>query len=180
MLIKYIIDDAVIVFHKTKDPFGGLSNMAAGYPITIGDTTYRTLEALYQACKFVNYPEIRRKIVNNPSPFGAKLHSRANSGFVRIDWDAIKVPVMCWCLNMKLHQNMEKFGGLLKSTGVKTIIEYSRNDSFWGAVSHSPDVLQGSNILGQLLMNLRKTLDDNTFTPPDYLDHIPFDVVEVR
>ncbi len=173
MLTKYVIDDSIITFCKTKDPFGGLSNMAAGYPITIGDMTYRTSEALYQACKFLNYPEIRRRIVNERSPIAAKMCSRANADLVRLDWNAIKIPVMRWCLEMKLHHNMVKFGDLLLSTGTKTIVEYSRNDLFWGAVLYVPGVLQGSNILGKLLMDLRVILNTGTFISPDPINYIP-------
>jgi hypothetical protein len=53
---KYLANDS-ITFKKTKDPFGGLSNMAAGYLIKINRVPILTTEALYQACRFPALPE---------------------------------------------------------------------------------------------------------------------------
>lgn len=49
-----------IVFRKTKELFGGLSNMVGGYPISINDINIRTIEALYQACRYQSHPEIQQ------------------------------------------------------------------------------------------------------------------------
>ncbi len=50
-LRTYNRDDCV-VFCKTNEKFGGLSNMAPGFPLRINDVDFRTSEALYQACRF--------------------------------------------------------------------------------------------------------------------------------
>lgn len=167
VLIKHAIGPDTIVFHKTKEKFGGLSNMAAGYPIYIDDVHFKTSEALYQSCKFPNYPDICNDIINAASPIGAKMIARKNASYIINEWEYIKIPVMQWCLEMKLAQNMETFGGLLRSTGTHPIIEYSRNDSFWGAKHYSVGVLEGSNVLGQLLMILRQNLLANKFLEPN-------------
>ena len=41
----------VVVVYKTKEVFGGLSNMASGYPLQINGVCILTTEALYQACR---------------------------------------------------------------------------------------------------------------------------------
>ena len=52
-----------IVFRKTKEAFGGLSNMAPGFPIKIGEIEIGTSEALYQACRFPHSEDIQRMII---------------------------------------------------------------------------------------------------------------------
>ena len=45
-----------VVFRKTAEAFGGLSNMAAGFPLKVNGVSVRTSEALYQACRFPHRP----------------------------------------------------------------------------------------------------------------------------
>jgi predicted NAD-dependent protein-ADP-ribosyltransferase YbiA (DUF1768 family) len=66
----YLATDSV-VFKKTKEAFGGLSNMAAGYPIKINRVPILTSEALYQACRFPLLPEIQQLILDAKSPMAA-------------------------------------------------------------------------------------------------------------
>jgi predicted NAD-dependent protein-ADP-ribosyltransferase YbiA (DUF1768 family) len=40
------------VFCSIDDPFGGLSNMARGFPLVFEDHNYRTCEHLYQSLRF--------------------------------------------------------------------------------------------------------------------------------
>ena len=44
----YLLEECV-TFRKTREEYGGLSNMASGYPIYIGKKKILTSEALYQA-----------------------------------------------------------------------------------------------------------------------------------
>jgi hypothetical protein len=48
----------------------------------------------------------------------------------------------------------------LRCTGHKDIVEKSHKDKFWGAVpqNNNADLLEGENILGKLLMELREEL----------------------
>jgi len=146
-------------FRKTKEAFGGLSNMASGFPIVINNTNILSSEALYQALRFPLLPELQRKIINEKSPMSAKMVSKpyrlTNS---REDWDSVRVEIMYWCLKIKLAQNFESFGKLLESTGDKPIVEDSNKDRFWGAVKEKDDEtsLRGVNALGRLLMKLRE------------------------
>ena len=45
-----------VVFLKTSEAFGGLSNMAPGFPLCVNGIAIRTSEALYQACRFPHVP----------------------------------------------------------------------------------------------------------------------------
>src|SRR5580698_6088491 len=146
------------VFSKTKEGFGGLSNMAAGFPIRVNDVRILTSEALYQACRFPHLPQVQRLIIEQLSPMTAKMKSKPYRKDSRPDWDRVRVKVMRWCLRVKLAQNWSDFSRLLLSTGDRPIVEESRKDDFWGAkvVSGDTDTLVGTNALGRLLMELRE------------------------
>jgi type I restriction enzyme S subunit len=145
-----------IVFRKTKEAFGGLSNMAGGFPLVLCNVKIRTSEALYQACRFPHRPEIQRLIIQQQSPMTAKMRCKPYVSESRSDWNQIRVRVMRWCLRVKLVQNWQHFGDLLLSTAELPIVEESRRDAFWGARPVGSDKLVGMNVLGRLLMELRE------------------------
>lgn len=149
--------DEAIVFRKTGEEFGGLSNMAPGYPITLLGQHIRTSEALYQACRFPHLPDVQRMILAETSPMTAKMRSKPYRGDSRPDWDVVRVPIMKWCLRVKLANNWSKFSTLLLRTGDRAIVEDSRKDDFWGA-KPAAELLEGRNVLGRLLMELRTQL----------------------
>lgn len=151
----------VVSFLKTKEAFGGLSNMAAGYPITLYGIRCRSSEHLYQALKFPEHPELQSQILSVASPMGAKMVAKKHRKLIRPDWEEIKLPVMAYCLRAKLSTNSEAFGDLLRSTGDADIVEISsKHDTYWGCVPQG-DVLVGHNHLGVLLTNLRDGLVDS-------------------
>lgn len=145
----------VLSFAKTTDKFGGLSNMAPNYVLFINEINVPNTESLYQACKFSLYPEIQRLIIEERNPMNAKRISRQYQAYVRSDWEQIKISVMEWCLKLKLLQNWDKFGGLLRESGSSVIVEYSTKDDLWGAMPKNDDILVGQNVLGRLLMKMR-------------------------
>jgi len=147
-----------VVFRKTAERFGGLSNMAPGFPLVVNGIHIRTSEALYQACRFPHLPDVQRLVIGQGSPMAAKMRSKPYRKQSRPDWDAVRVKVMRWCLRIKLAQNLEKFGALLKSTGDRPIVEESVKDDFWGAHPREDGRLVGGNVLGRLLMELRGEL----------------------
>lgn len=144
-----------ITFRKTSEAFGGLSNMAPGFPIIISNVKILTAEALYQACRFPRYPELQRNIIAQHSPMYAKDLSRKYNHLTRSDWEDVRIKVMRWSLRAKLVCNWEKFGDLLKCTGNKNIVEDSSRDVFWGAAKKGDSYI-GVNVLGRLLMELRE------------------------
>lgn len=159
---KYFYETS-ITFCKTKEANGALSNMAGGYPIRMGDKTVRTSEHLYQTLKYTDHPDIQNGIIAIPSPMAAKWYAnRFKTTHIRKDWDYIKVPVMEWCLNLKLLNNLDTFGKLLTSLDdTKDIVEYSKKDDFWGAKPIDEKTLVGGNNLGRLLWVLMKKYKSN-------------------
>ena len=159
LLRTYARDECAIVY-KTREAFGGLSNMAAGYPLQVNGADVLTSEALYQACRFPGDPEVQQEIIRQHSPMTAKMVSRQHHQKTRPDWDAVRPKVMRWCLRVKLAQHYEAFGQLLLSTGHRPIVEQSRKDDYWGAklAGDAGDTLIGQNVLGRLLMELREEL----------------------
>jgi type I restriction enzyme, S subunit len=147
-----------VLFMRTKERFGGLSNMAGGYPLSISSIHIPTSEALYQACRFPHKPELQKIIIGQKSPMTAKMKSKPYRKDSRPDWDSVRVDIMWWCLRVKLAQHWEEFGDLLLSTGGNPIIEESYKDQFWGAKPVDKEMLVGINVLGQLLTMLREQL----------------------
>ncbi len=145
----------VISFRKTSEPFGGLSNMAAGFSLNINGTIIPTAEHLYQACRFPNNPEIQEAIISEPSPMKAKWISRKYIDHSRSDWNTVRVKIMKWCLRIKLSQNWEKFSEVLSQTENKPIVEFTHKDKLWGATQEGENYV-GTNALGRLLMELRE------------------------
>lgn len=147
----------VSVFCKVNEKFGGLSNMSNAFPVSVNGYDIANTEALYQACRFPDHPEIQNEIILLKSPMGAKMKSKRYRLNTRADWDAHRIEIMWWCLRVKLAQNGHRLGEILESTGDMPIVERSHKDRFWGAVIHKEDesMLSGMNVLGQLLMQLR-------------------------
>ena len=147
-----------VVFRITKERFGGLSNMASGFPLEVNGVRVWSSEALYQACRFPHLPKVQEVIVRERSPMTAKMRSKPYRKDSRPDWEKIHVTVMKWCLRVKLAQNWVTFGDLLLSTGDCPIVEESKRDKFWAAEPLDDGTLVGGNVLGRLLMELREEL----------------------
>lgn len=146
------------VFRKTAEAFGGLSNMAPGYPVRINGVRILTVEALYQACRFPHLPEVQRTIIAQTSPMTAKMVGKPYRNDSRTDWDRVRVKIMRWVLRLKLTMHWKPFSTLLLSTGDMSIVEDSRKDDFWGALPNENGTLVGMNVLGRLLMELREEI----------------------
>jgi ribA/ribD-fused uncharacterized protein len=172
----YAIDECVS-FRKTDEEFGGLSNMAGGYSIVVNGIFIRTSEALYQALRFTDYPDIQKEIIEQKSPMTAKMVSKKyRNEKTRSDWDVKRVAIMKWCLRVKLIQNLDSFGELLLRSEDKPIVEESRKDQFWGAKRLNDEMLEGTNALGRLLMELRDVYKQGQFeiVPPPNISNFRF------
>lgn len=166
-----------IVFRKTNESFGGLSNMAPGFPLVINGIKILTSEALYQACRFPHLPEVQKLIVDQKSPMTAKMKSKPYRARTRPNWDNDRILIMRWCLRVKLLQNWDKFHPLLLATNNLPIVEESKKDDFWGAKPIDTDLLFGVNALGRLFMELREEFKDIsegklTLNPPNLNDFV--------
>jgi ribA/ribD-fused uncharacterized protein len=146
-------------FQKVDTEWGGLSNMKGiVYPLLVNKRRILTSEALYQACRFPDFPEIQEEIIKQKSPMAAKMKSKPHRlKCTRADFEEEKVAIMYWCLRVKLACNPNGFGHLLKKSGTKPIVEVSHKDKFWGTMvsKTNSNELEGINVLGQLLMELR-------------------------
>jgi len=154
---SYSRRDAV-VFYKTKEQWGELSNMASGFPLVVCGTVWPSSEALYQACRFPHLPDVQQDIARQTSGMAAKMKSKPHRSATREDWLRIRVRVMRWVLRVKLAQHMKRFGGVLLATGDAPIVERSTKDRYWGAEESRDGTLEGQNVLGRLLMELREEL----------------------
>jgi ribA/ribD-fused uncharacterized protein len=145
----------VVFFRTTTGEFGPLSNMAPDFPIFVMGVRVPTAEALYQACRFPDDPDVQRVIIDQMSPMTAKMKSKKYRERTRRDWEDVRVNVMRWCLRIKLQNNWSTFGNVLERTGERQIVEESTKDDFWGAKPQADGTLSGMNVLGRLLMELR-------------------------
>ncbi len=164
--LKTYKEDECCVFRKTKELYGGLSNMASGYPLIVNDVQILSSEALYQACRFPHLPDIQKKIIKQKSPMSAKMVCGSFKSESRDDWDDARIKIMRWCLKVKLAQNFTEFGKLLESTFDKPIVEDSIKDDFWGTIRKKKEgnVLTGTNALGRLLMELRQFYNEKRYS----------------
>src|SRR6266508_6146728 len=93
---------SAVVFFRTKEAFGGLSNMAGGFPLSVNGVRIATSEALYQACRFPHRSEVQRLVIEQTSPMTAKMKTKPYRDDTRPDWDRVRVKIMRWCLRVKL------------------------------------------------------------------------------
>lgn len=170
-------------FQKVDTEWGGLSNMKGIiYPLLVNKRRILTSEALYQACRFPDFPEIQEEIIKQKSPMAAKMKSKPyRLKCTRDDFEEEKVAIMYWCLRVKLACNPNGFGHLLKKTGTRAIVEVSHKDLFWGTkedISNSNTII-GVNVLGQLLMELRSFYLENQVSKA-YLTVEPIDITNFK
>jgi len=158
------------VFRKTDERYGGLSNMAPGFPLVVNRVRIWTAEALYQSCRFPAAPQVQEIIISERSPMTGKMKSKRFRNLTRPDWEHVRVRIMRWCLRIKLAQNWNRFGELLLMTGDMPIVEESSKDKYWGAMRDAEGHLVGANVLGRLLMELREELRNDR---GENLKHIP-------
>ena len=155
-----------IAFTKVKLPFGWMSNMSP-HPITVGDLTWRTAEALFQACRFAFNDPIRLEIHSQTSPMAAKMVAKKEvARMVVVPQSSDDLGLMELVLRLKLqaHPNLAEE---LKATGKALIIEDCSkrphgSGLFWGAekVTNEDGTIwwRGSNNLGHLWDKLRTEL----------------------
>lgn len=72
------IQNRVVSFLKSEGEFGGLSNLAEGYPLLINGVSVTSSEHLYQALKFPDHPEIQGRILKAGTPAEAVKIASSN------------------------------------------------------------------------------------------------------
>lgn len=151
----------VVAFKRTKEKWGELSNMAGGFPVVVNGIQIKSVEALYQACRFPDMPEVQERILQQSSPMTAKMVGKPFREYTRKDWDDVRIKIMKWALRVKLAQNWEHFSSVLIESSNMPIVELSNKDDFWGAKPTEEGIYVGVNALGRLLMQLREQINNN-------------------
>ena len=134
------------------DSFSGKYSFLSNFyhaPIQYGGRTYPTTEHLFQALKSLDDLD-REMISRQATPGNAKRVGRRVK--LRADWEQVKVQVMYLCLQRKFdtHADLRK---QLLDTGDAVLVEGNNwQDTFWGVCNG-----EGQNMLGELLMKLRKS-----------------------
>jgi len=168
-----------VVFRKTTEQWGGLSNMCAGFDLVVNNVRIQSSEILYQACRFPHHPSLQLEILSESNPMMAKRIARKNTHLTREGWDSNRISIMKWAVFSKLCQNWDSFYLLLDSTGDKFIVEHSEKDIFWGARKEK-DSFYGVNALGRILMltrNVARTNGNTAFSAIQPLKIPQFDLL---
>ena len=80
---------------------------------------------------------------------------------MRADWDSVKDDVMYKCLKVKFsHEHNPELYEKLRATGKAQIIEHTTKDRYWGDGGDGGDGSKGKNRLGELLMKIRKEMEE--------------------
>jgi len=134
-----------------------LSNFAHS-PITFEGKTWSTIEHIFQAEKTLD-ENAREQI--RLSPTAGKAKHMGKRVRLRPDWERIKKEVMLKCVRLKFRQNPELKEKLLNTKDAVLIEGNTWHDNIWGDCSCSKCLnIKGNNLLGQILMQVRKELTE--------------------
>jgi hypothetical protein len=144
-----------IKFYSTADEYGEFSNFAP-FPIRLKNRTWPTTEHYFQAQKFAGTDDPHADAIRKAgSPMIAARMGRDRKRRLRRDWESAKVSVMREALAAKFDQHPH-LRDLLLSTGDAKLVEHTDHDDYWGDGGDG----SGRNMLGQLLMEIRRRLRD--------------------
>ena len=116
--------------------------------------TYPTVEHAFQAAKTFDAEE-RAGIRANANPVIAKRKGRRVT--LRADWETAKRDIMRGLLRLKFSN--EDMRERLLQTGEEELVEGNRwHDKYWGRCLCAKCGNTGQNVLGELLMQVRREL----------------------
>ncbi len=168
---KYYLNQ-VISFSDPNETWGDLSNLSAVYPVVLNGRVWESIESLYHALGFSQFPEVQQQIFSSGKGLKAKEIKNRWKKKRRPDWQDIKVYVMEYCVILKMSLHKSKFENILYQTKKKPLVEVSKDDSFWAAIPDRSISLNsdlacsdyqnltatGVNMVGQVLMKVRELL----------------------
>ena len=171
----YPIAESVAI-RKVQDEWGLFCNFAPT-PLVVDGVTFASSEELFQLMKFKE-PEVVRRIragitMSGKSSHQVKMTAKSyEKDYRRPDWGQM---VVKYCLTVKYEQ-CDEFRSLLENTKGKYIVEDQtsmpkKNPDAWG-VKAVRDNYVGPNLLGSLLMELRKNGTLKYDLPDDAFDFI--------
>ncbi|CAF1048922.1 unnamed protein product [Adineta steineri] len=149
------MSDTSIYFYRRNEPFGEFSNFYIS-PIELDGYTWPTTEHYFQAQKYISNETHFQNILQLATPREAFAYVRTHKSARRPDWDDVKDEIMFKACLAKFQQH-PKLKELLLSTGDRTIVEHTTNDSYWADGGDGT----GRNQLGITLMKVRHNLKDN-------------------
>lgn len=127
---------------------------------------FKNTEALYQAARFPDHPDIQLIIQDCHSGMLSKMKVKKYKRYTRKDWDSIRESVMRYCLELKLYQS-PPLRRLLLSSDQMPIVEISHNDQFWGTLEEKDERgrltgnLIGQNVLGEMWNDIKVNIMQN-------------------
>lgn len=114
--------------------------------------------------------EVRRQILNEYHPRKQKQLGQRVRGFNHALWDSHRFDIVLTGNRLKFQQNFELLSQL-RATSDKILVEASPQDRIWGigldaenAQRTPQEKWPGMNLLGQVLMSVRRELGDCNFT----------------
>ena len=150
-----------IRFYHADAPYGEFSSFSwhrvqVDLPALSLSVEGPTLEHVFQAWKFLpTDAEWATAILEASSPKEAFHKGNSRDHVLRPGWEEVRDDVMRLLDTLKAHQNPD-VKALLLSTGTVPLIEHTRRDRYWadggGAL--------GANVKGQILMEVRRVIDD--------------------
>ncbi len=155
-----------VIIRGVKEDYGWLGNMSP-HKIMYEKACWLTAEALFQALRFpmdaVNDEgeSIREIIHAQKSPMAAKMKAKSCKSQMIIEPMGVDdLKNMKIVLRLKFKWNCNPLERVLLETGDRFIVEDCSNRPrgsglFWGAKRLPDGTWQGTNMLGQLLMELR-------------------------
>jgi ribA/ribD-fused uncharacterized protein len=179
---KYEISECC-VFNKVKEQWGKFSNMGNDHGVVVNGVRIRNTEALYQACRFPDYPDIQKEIIETHSGMGAKMCSRKyRTNHTRADWDEVRLDVMRYCVELKLYQNWGHLKPLLIETGDRQIVERSHKDQYWGTtfVKNDNKFVEGENVLGEIWNDIKRDLDKYKVRPTHNIENFKLYGIDIK
>lgn len=137
------------IIYSFQGKYSFLSNFFVHEPISYNEMVANNVETLYQASKPLDATEAL-KILGTFTPTQAKKLGR--NVILREDWEKKKVSIMYDLLTLKFQ--IPELREKLSSTCGMILIEGNWwQDRFWGVCEK-----EGLNVLGELLMEVRKLI----------------------
>ena len=155
-----------VIIRKVDEEYGWLGNMSP-HKIMYEKACWLTAEALFQALRFpmdaVNDEgeNIREIIRAQKSPMAAKMKAKSSKSQMIIEPMSVEdLKNMKMVLRLKFKWNCNPLERDLLATGDSFIVEDCSKRTggsglFWGAKRLPDGTWKGTNMLGQLLMELR-------------------------
>lgn len=141
----------MIEFYKEFGELGYLANYS-NHGFTKNGIFYKTVEHYYQSEKFDD-PEIKKRIINAPTPKEASNIGRDRSNIRKENFKEIKNQVMFDGILEKFRQNRDITYKLIETRN-KKIAEATIDEYYWGIGKDK----SGKNVIGDILVKVRERI----------------------